>query len=192
MRLLTLAFVAAVVGDSPDAHGFTGGPVRAEIVGYAPVDARIYFRLHAQDDSGSPPRAWYIDLDGTRPRRPVRARSVEDPDTTYGGSWTTPAWQALRRRLVPLVADSVSTLEWAARATTSGEDTGEQVAILPLSVDLRSAGRSAHVDVTAFCNPMVGVRGIYGIPGREERLVVLTYVGRAYGCQEVETPIVLE
>lgn len=164
---------------------------RAEIAGYAPDDAKIYFRLHAPDDE-SPPRAYYFDLRGTRPGRAVRARSLEDPDTTFAADWSPPAWNAVQRRLAALAEERVFRFTCSVRAEAVGRDRAELAPQYRLSIDLEAAGAKARLELPAYCNTRVSVQGIHRIPGRRERLVVLTYSGSPLGCAELEQPVLLE
>lgn len=173
------------------ACAYTGGPVRAEIAGYAPADRRIYFRLVACDESGTPPRAYYFDLEGSDPTRPIRARSLENADTLHGDR-SPLAWRALRRRLVPLGSEERFALATEVRAESTGVDRRHEAPIFRLEADLSSGELHARLVLIAYCTPTVGVKGLLRVPQRRERLVILTVTGRPYGCEDVETPVLLD
>ena len=44
-------------------------------------------------------------------------------------------------------------------------------------------------DLQSFCQPVVRVQGIYRVPQRQELLMIISYVGRSYGCEEVDLPV---
>jgi hypothetical protein len=185
------AVLVVLIGSHRPAGAYTGGPVSVEVAGYAPVDKRIYFRLVTQDESWSPPRAYYFDLDGDRPAQAIRARSLENPDS-FEMEWNPPSWQALRRRLMPMGNDAGFVLVTEVRAESTGVDRWQKVPAFRLHIDLGTEDLHARPVLTAYCNMIVGVKGLYRVPERRERLVILTVTGRAYGCEEVETPILLK
>ena len=55
-----------------------------------------------------------------------------------------------------------------------------------MHVRLDANGLTSEFDLTAYCNAAASVRGLYAVPGRSEVIAVLTYVGRAYGCENVD------
>jgi hypothetical protein len=60
-----------------------------------------------------------------------------------------------------------------------------------LSVRVQIAKDTGKLSVDAYCEPLVRVRALYEIPGRSERVVVVSYVGRPYGCEEVDTLLLI-
>jgi hypothetical protein len=195
MPRLVLAACIAVAGSAGAAEvasGCTGGPLRVVIEGYEPREAKLFYRVFSYDESGSPPSVHYFDLRGPRPGRAVRARSLEDSSESYrGGTLTPAAWAAQVRRLVALpVEEGFEMTVRATAASTEGSGPyGEPRSLV--NVEIESGGRRGQEVVEAWCRPLVAVRGLYRIPGRVETLIVLTRIGRAYGCEEVELPVLL-
>jgi len=68
---------------------------------------------------------------------------------------------------------------------------GSPVPVHEIHVQLRAGSRIGNVDTTAYCEPLVTVKALYRIPGRKERLSILSFIGRAYGCEEVDVPVLL-
>lgn len=191
-RLLAISAMALGIAAAPGTvSAYTGGPVRVVIEGYEPREAKVFYRTFGHDESGSPPQVYYLDLGGVRPERAVRAPSLEDSCDYCSGLATTRAWRALTRRLVPLPVEPQ--MELCIRATTSPAEgagpNGEPRFLI--AVEIESAGLHGHERVEAWCRPLIGVHGLYRIPGRAETLVVLSRIGRAYGCEEVDLPVLL-
>ena len=170
---------------------YTGGPLRVVIEGYEPREAKVFYRVFHDDESGSPPDVHFFDLRGPQPSKAMRAPSLEDSCDYCSGTATTRAWRALVRRLVPLEVDSRPEVTFRATASPA-EGTGPNgEPRYFVTVEIDSKDHRGHETVEAWCRPLVGVRGVYRIPGRTELLVVLSRIGRAYGCEEVELPVLL-
>ena len=176
---LTLVFSVAI------SDAYTGGPVRAEIAGFDPSGHKVFYRLLFYDQSGRPPEVYYFDLNGSEPTKALRARDMERT-----GGWSEKGWK-VRRRLLRLRGVSDFDLKLVVRADSVGIDTAwvEPKYQVRATVELKSRRRT--VGLLAFCDPLVRVRGVYGIPGRAERIVVMSYVGRVYGCEETELPVLI-
>lgn len=172
------------------ATAYTGGPVRAEIAGYEPERKRVYFRLVAHDESYAPPKVYFFDLEGKHPAAARRDRTVE-PRDTLSDVRETPSWFALRRRLVPLIPEGRVSLGLEVEAESTGVDSVWEVPKISVRVAIAERDRRHEFDLVAYCSPTIGIRGIWGVPGRPERILVLTTTGRAYGCEEVERPCLL-
>jgi hypothetical protein len=171
--------------------GYTGGPVTAEILGYDSVDKKVFFRLVDHDESGTPPMVFYFDLQHGRPRTAVRALSLETTFGEYSAGRYSPAYGALQKRLVRLKGVDRVRCVVDCEAESLGREQTFDVPRYRLKVALEANGTAAHMSLDAYCDPRVGMGGIYGIPGHEELLVVVTYTGRRYGCERVDLPVIL-
>ena len=189
LATLALAWGSLTAVPAPVA-AHAGGPWGVELGGYESRDRKIYFRIHEAGESGSPPRAYYFTLGDPGAREPIRARSLEDPDTTFAARWDPPAWRMLCARLVPLQTAEGYELCTTIRAAPG--PAGEAGAVYRLQVDLVSGDRRAKRDLRGSCHSLVAARGVYEIPGRAERLVILTYSGRGCTCEDIEEVVLLE
>jgi hypothetical protein len=160
------------------------------MVRYDSTEARVYFRLQAHDEEMPLPEIYYLDLNGERPRRPIRAPSLE-PTRPYRTIRNSPEWaeivhRSLYHKAIPdyrlsldVHSDSVSVVpDW-------------NVTRFALSVRIQIGDSIGTLQVEAVCQPLVRVRALYEIPGRTERIVLVSYVGRPYGCEEVDTLVLI-
>lgn len=191
MRLMVAPMLLALVLLlTPPGWAYTGGPVRAEIAGYDSTTARAYFRLRAFDEAYYPPEVYYFALDSESPGRAVRDKSLEQEDRADWDRHPNLAWVSLARRLAPLLPSDVQpTVDVS--ADSLGVDPHYSVTRYQLKVRLAHDEAAGETNALAFCRPDVSVEGVYAVPGRAELLVVVTYVGRRYGCESVAQPLVL-
>lgn len=168
---------------------YTGGPVKARILGYDPKDARVFYELQAFDESGEPPKTYFFNLTGHTPASPVHADSLDERE---GGSRVPAAlqrWSELYRRLVPLQGLRETEFTVRVHAESSGVDTTWNTTRFAAHVEIRTPAGARAFDLQSFCQPVVRSQGIYRVPGRKELLVILSYIGRAYGCEEIDLPV---
>jgi hypothetical protein len=168
---------------------YTGGPVKARILGYDPRDAKVFYELQAFDESGDPPKTYFFDLIGRTPASPVHADSLDDWE---GGRRVRTAWLRwleLYRRLVPLQGLRETELTVRVRAESTGVDTNGNATRFAAHVEIRTPAGARAFDLQSFCQPVVRSQGVYGVPGRKELLAILSYVGRGYGCEEIDLPV---
>ena len=173
---LLAALAGAVLGSN--ALAYTGGPVRAHVEGFDPVESRVYYHLVAYDEMGYVPQLYYLSLNGPTPTVAVRDESLEALETPQGRKGN-PRWHELVQRLVRLEAVTEFEVTLGVTSSTDGMDPEYGSEILELSISVESAGESAALEVTAYCRPVVGVRAMYAVPNRAEHLVVMSYIGRA-------------
>lgn len=190
LRKMILAGLLMGVMATP-AAAYTGGPLRVEIAGYEPQEAKVFYLTQAHDESWSPPRIYYLNLRGDRPEHAVRARSLEPSPIDMAGWALAPAWLAFRTRLVALPVESDFEITLRAKSSRIRNTDPDASPAFLISCEIESMDRRAHAEIAAHCRPLVRVQGLYRIPGRPERLAVLSYIGRAYGCEEVEKPLLL-
>src|SRR5207247_8105419 len=95
-------FVAWVIGSMagvPLAIASNGGPELAEVLGWDPVEKKVFFEITYVDESGRAPGIFYFDLNGRAPGRAQRVAwsHVDTGNPDYGSRL-----KVLRRRLKPL------------------------------------------------------------------------------------------
>jgi hypothetical protein len=175
------------------AHAYTGGPVRAYIAGLEPARQRVFYYFIFHDESTGTPQVWYFDLDGEEPARPVRVLSLEGDDDGIRSEKTgiSDRWRAFSPGLTQLAGLTDFDLKIRLAADSSGKDPNWLSQRYDVDVDLAFKGAVRTLDLVSFCDNVVRVRGMYEIPGRSEVVVVLSYKGRAYGCEEVDLPVLL-
>ena len=170
---------------------YLGGPVRVQVLGYDPTEAKVYFSQQAYDETGSPREIYYFDLNTQALPQPVHAVSLDVPvDSLTTGAGARRLTQ-IQQRLIPL--RELRNIEFG--VTVEAESTGVTAEAnhvqFALHVKVETTGSRGTVALKGSCRPTVGVRDLYRIAGRTEALAVLLYIGRDYGCEEVELPILL-
>jgi hypothetical protein len=161
------------------------------MVRYDSTEARVYFRLQAHDEEWPLPEIHYLDLSAKKPRRPIRAPWLEPSETNYGKVRNNPKWSEVVPRSLVLKAISDYRLSLDVHSDSLSVDPDWNVTRLALSVHIQVGDSIGTLEVEAVCQPLVRVRGLYEIPGRAERIVIVSYVGRAYGCEEVDTLVLI-
>ena len=125
--------------------------------------------------------------------------SLGDPFAHHGSSppkrtmerLSTIQWSALAKRSLVLKAISDYRLSLDVHSDSLSVDPDWNVTRLALSVRIQVGDAVGTLNVDAVCEPLVRVRGLYEIPGRPERIVVVSYIGRAYGCEEIDTLVLI-
>jgi hypothetical protein len=175
------------------AHAYMGGPVRAHIAGLESTRQRVFYYFIFHDESTSTPQVWFFDLNGEEPARPVRVLSLEGGDDGIGSEKTgiSDAWRAFSPGLTQLPALTEFDLGIHLTADSSGRDPNWLSVRYNVDLELVVEGASRDLDLVTFCDNVIRVRGVYEIPGRREVVAVLSYKGRAYGCEEVDLPLLL-
>lgn len=186
--LLGLVLITAA---APPAIAYTGGPIPAYIGGLEPKEQRAYYYLVDHSGAAIGPRVWHFDLDGASPEKPVSASQFDGRDGVRLKDSRSDAWLTLASGLLPLPPLD----QFDLRIALSGERAGQDSLWMTprykgsLLVETRRIGRTG--DITLYCEAMIRIRGPYGIPRRPEAIVVITCKGRAYGCEEIERPVLL-
>jgi hypothetical protein len=175
------------------AEAYMGGPVRVDIPGVDLATNKVYYYRTFNDESGAGPEFWFFDLNSQHPEEAQRAPSLD-----YAGNdfWReelgiSPAWQALSSQITPLGSFESFDLRVRLTADSVGVDTLWYVPIYKGHLRIEEPRFGAIRDLTIFCEPMIVIRGLYEIPGRSEAVIVVSYKGQAYGCEEVDQPILL-
>ncbi|MDY0061970.1 MAG: hypothetical protein RBU45_19310 [Myxococcota bacterium] len=83
-----------------------GGPSTIEVLGYEPLDARVYLLETQQGEAGTLPQLLYLPLLGPEPHRPVRVRSWTSGESTAAEAAFPERLARLRARLQPLPGSS--------------------------------------------------------------------------------------
>ncbi len=178
--------VVAAVCMGSSAAGYTGGPVRVLEIGYDSTEAKILWRTDAFDESGDAPQVWYVDLNGSRPTQPIRAPSLE---VMQNGAWM--AWARTAARLKWLRGVARFDVRLTVAAESTGVDRIHEVPRYKVDITLATERGQRNITREAFCQPLVRVRALYDVPGRSEQVAVISCIGRAYGCEEVEEVVVV-
>jgi hypothetical protein len=178
----------------PVAQAYTGGPVKATLVGVEPDEHKVFYILNFMDASGRRPQIWFFDLQASDPTRPVRALSLEGDENAirHEDSGISEAWKQFLPRLRRLGrCPREYDLSIDIKADSVGVDTLFGHTRFDVRLTVGSLGRSRALDLTVFCSTFIHVRGLYEIPGHSEVIVVVSYRGRAYGCEMVDLPILI-
>ncbi|HYM80282.1 MAG TPA: hypothetical protein VEY91_02595 [Candidatus Limnocylindria bacterium] len=183
---------ACIVTWAPAATAYTGGPVRAELVGYEPNEHKLYYTLQSQSESDDRGRYFYLHLDSAVTYKPIEARSL---GTAWVSGTSTRADNQnlinLRKRLERLV--SLDSYDVGLKVEVAKRDSSVhlQVPRMLLDVDLRSGATECRFQLEAFCRSHVAIVELYLVPGRTERVALTRYTGVEYYCELADAPIVL-
>jgi hypothetical protein len=163
------------------------------VAGLDPEGQRVFYYFIFHDESTSTPQVWYFDLDGEKPAKPERALSLEGEDDGIRSEKTGigDAWRSFSKSLVPLPALTEFDLTLKVEADSAARDTLWPSKCYQVDLMLEVGRFSRTLDLVMYCNTITRVRGVYGIPGRDEVVAVLSYKGRTYGCEEVDLPVLL-
>jgi len=174
------------------------GPVEVHLSGVDPAESRVYYWLISRAGTQPKWQIWYFDLDGKEPTTPIRALSIENEmeesktGTRFDEDRVHDVWMKVARRLdSPRILVNFD-LRLSQKADSVGVDmVGVERTLYDSHLVVETAGRTRILDLEMSCDPLIAVEGVYGIPGRPELIVVISYKGRAPGCQEFELPILI-
>ena len=186
LLILCLGFIHFVLADFEAAEAYTGGPIRATVGWYDAKERKVYYRLDYLDDSGRKSETYCFALDDSNASRPVRSKLH-----AYG-SPSNVTFLESDKRLEPLEILPNFELTLQVNADSVGSDAQWDLPVYAITARISTSGAERVVEMTGHCQPSIRVRGVYRVPGRSERVVVLSYIGRAYGCEEVEQPLLLQ
>jgi hypothetical protein len=181
-----------VILPSGVAQAYTGGPTRAVVDGFDPATNRVYYSLWFYDGSGGAPQVYYFDLSCPTPSDPVRDKSLEHPETEPFRGLFPQNWHKLRTGLTKLhgLRDFEVTVHVRADSVDVETKWNQTQYRLNITVSTKELQQSLAVD--AYCEPVVRVLGLYQIPGSKSLVAVVSRIGKAYGCEEIESPMLLE
>lgn len=190
--------IALVVLLPNPANAYTGGPVTAEVLGWDPADHKVFVALHHHDESGYRPFLIYFKLDGsTDSLGTVVPWSMEDQDwsDSTNNSKRDKQWKAVTRRLKPLVEMDAGTIPKSKQIIETTHLKNPDVARyrvvigwLPHSWN----GLGHDIEVEAYSEPTVNFHRLYSIPGRQDVLGIIAFIGRPDdGGDETQVPILI-
>lgn len=189
-RLLIVAAALTITafGVAPS-RAMTGGPDLCEVLGYDPRDEKVFVAIYHADESGRLPTVLYFELRASFPEVPrvVGWSRGSLPDTTRHGH----ELRKLKRRLRPMIQilwpSFVVTRIMERRDTTIR--TGETTFVYHIDVPYQVGLWNQSLQVTAFRDSTVRLLSLYTVPGRRERLAVVSFMGIPYeGGFEVQAP----
>ena len=146
MRLskLVLSLVMMAVGFTADpSAAYTGGPLIVELMGYEPMDGKVYYWLHDLSEASSPRRIFFFDLNSSNPTTPVHAASLDVPVDSVITGIGVRRFAAIRKRLRPLEELRDYEVRLSVRADSIGFDGRNKAVCYRLHADLR-AGSAAQ------------------------------------------------
>lgn len=160
-------------------HATVGGPTVVEVIGYAPIDRKIYWLSRREGEGDTPPQLWYARVDGPRAGKGIAVKSwyddVEDFETRLA---------RLRTHVRPLIettsrwtldTELVASGTWNDEALGSGERPQHEVRCELRDADARTTARP--VTVTVYETPSVVIAQAFAIRDGTAGLVVLRYLG---------------
>lgn len=191
LAFITGTTAASTLGTS--AIRTCGGPQLLEVLGYHPVEGRVYFLEHYHDDSGDLPQLLYMHTGGPHMGRIVPVRSwyegahMAPEAASFGAQQFTTRLAELRAALEPM--HRVAYHDW--RLTTrvirrrALRVYPDHPPIRKFELRLRVASKSggtissigAQTEVTAYLRPRAEVSAVYAIPNGHQHVAVLSYVG---------------
>jgi hypothetical protein len=174
------ALVLALVLVPEVASATVGGPTRVEVIGYAPIDRKIYWLARHEGEGDALPQLWFVRTDGAHAGEPIAVRSwyVE-----RGPSFDDRL--ARLRRHVVAMTDVTSHWELATkpgkRVTWDGEPFGfgkrAGRRVRCELVDDRGASSADATEVTVYDSANVSIARAFEIPRGGAGVVVLRYLG---------------
>ena len=159
----------------PLAHATSGVPLEIQVLGWEPVDQKVYLLEHGYGEPGSPPQLSYLDRDGPDPDALIQVRSCYrlDENTLYD------RLEQLEARLVPLEPLALTGLQSTERVTSVGPCADasplDDRRCQQVDVALDWYGLRAELQIETWGQGHV--HGAWAIPGTEEPLVVYRHVG---------------
>ncbi len=197
MRRAWFAVLGLLVAWVPNAVAYHGGPDVFELLGWSASEQRVYWLMHGYNESGEGPAVYYAELGRGKSRTATQLEwSRGDLDSA-----AVRRIRAMRRRLVPLVDEPGPRLpEGTPRVVTDTvvrdavvTDTADSVPRHRVSGTFHSSGY--RFDVVTYCRPDVFLLHEYLIPGHDERLVVIGFIGiqdRGNSCEETQEAVVVK
>jgi hypothetical protein len=178
-----LAFAAPV-------HATVGGPTLLDVLGWSPAERRVYVRVVPMNAAGEFGEVLCFALDAPDPERPLPVPGLRGGENTSQDAGLLARLAALRERLVSLIPEPATALP--ERVTVVSADTARDCYD---AVRYRMRARwedGPELDVTCFHRPDVAVKGVYRVPGRRERLLVVSLIGHCEeGGYETQEPVFL-
>jgi hypothetical protein len=191
--LVGLVLVLALPGETmmPATNATLGGPRVADILGYDPVDRKVYYMYAWRDESSRLPQLYYLALAGPKPEQAVAVRSL------YKGQEETffAQLKKLRERLVPLTRPKTETMSLTITITKSDIErisSNDTASRFFMAVELAHHPFQSKFEVKAYCRRQVGLVDWYLVPGEKYAVANFTYTGNPVEtCYETQTVALL-
>jgi hypothetical protein len=136
------------------------------------------------------PRVWVVDLSGGPQAQPVEYEPFtnSDPDSIW------PAWSrltSLKGKRTELRGEEDWELRIRFRADSAGVDTlCDATRYNGLLIAETERGKGV-VGFALFSDTVIEIRGLYGLPGRKERVAFISYRGDACEGDEALLPVII-
>ena len=187
--ILATGVLALLLGAAP-ARATVGGPTICDVLGWDAAARRVYVHLQPSDGGGSFGVVGYFALGGAGLPDLQAADWSRTGENTIADPDLVRRLARLRARLVPLARVTASALPWMQRATadtmhwTMGDTPRFRV--------LASFERENDFEVTTLVTPFVARITVLAIPGRTERVMLLSFTGNPEeGGYEVQQPVMV-
>jgi hypothetical protein len=183
--VLTFGTLAVCAGA---ARATVGGPELLEVLGWEPVDRKLFVAQHHRNETGYAPTIAYFDFRSATPGRAVPVQwSIRE--TQYARRD-----KALRARLrplrpIPAVSTFIGTRVIAVDTVNVGMEALPRYRVRAQGLRYEWDG---VLEVTSFRDTSVRVLSLHPIPGRKERLAIVSFVGFPHeGGYECQMPVLL-
>jgi len=182
----------------PPSEGWptTGGPTSIEVLGYDPVDRKVFFMAVDGSEAGTVPIVHYFSLASNSPTRVVQVRSWYEKIGPNDHEAFEEQLERLRLRLSalkPLEQSAVSTKAEIQYIDQFQVEEGlRPVARYKVHFNLSYGSLRAELDATAYCSDRAELIGAFQVPEEPYVLAVLSYIGNPVEfCYETETAVLL-
>lgn len=183
------AFLVVAVVAAP-ALATTGGEQLARALGWDPIAKRVYVQSIIVDESGEFGQVFYFALDS---KEPTKVKRLAWSVANYNDSIAAQRLRALERRLRPMVLEDATSIPKVVIARMDTVRTPYYVGprfVVHLSV-WRNRFRKV-LEITTYREPTVVLHRIYQVPGREESIVILSFIGIPHeGGYETQIPVLV-
>lgn len=192
MRLRAVLPPILLAATAAAAAAYHGGPEYVEVLGWDPAERRVYCAIHDLSEAVYPDGLVYFSLDSLHASRPTRvgwSRQDGLPDSVRQARWNR-----VVERLRPLVLVAGPAMPRGSRVLVADSvATPDEGKVPRFRVRVGSAGDvgAPSLEVITYYEPTVTFPRVYQVPGRAERLVVLSFIGQTYGAEEVQVPVLL-
>lgn len=172
------------------AFAYTGGPECVEVLGWDPADRKVFCAIHDLSESGLSPGLMCFPLDSLR--QSLGTRVHWSRKGTGGAIVRDARWGRIVRRLQPLeLVWGPALPRWNRVLVADSVETpfDGKVARFKVRVGIPWDVGGTDVHVTTYYHSVVAIPHVYRVPGRAELLVVLSFIGKPHGGEEVQVPV---
>ncbi len=197
LLLLTLGVASLTAPFATPARASLGGPSYIEMLGWKPKESKIFFTVRSEDEGGDRQGVYYLDLNARDPNRAQRVSWSVDSSDSRNWKENQAKYQArlmkLRRELAVLPRLIEST--FPQRCEVIQVDSLRNMEGPWARYRVRIAdGRLGNDRLLLTCYREPSVRFIdhYSIPGRAERVEIVSFIGKPHEIgYEVQAPVVI-